>query len=324
MPFSLCEQCLKTTLHEPPQIRGKLVTPADYPLLRPFFIGQEHPLCAYSLASIIVWANEECLPHITIEDDTLFVCYEFATLAHMRHMLLPISPLRDFTPGELREIAARFGYDTFWFVPEDYVRRHGFSEIAAHFTIEHQTKWDDFVYASQDLSTLRGNRYAKKRNLIHQFERTTLGNGRVRVEPITADTGDECIAFLDRWAVERKYDVSGDLDLQCERDAATKALTHLDLLGLSGLLIRVDGEVAGFGLGGGLTSEMGVFLFEKALSDIKGLYQYFDRACAQHIFAGYEYINKESAMDQPGLAHAKKSYHPVRMVQSYRLTARKG
>ena len=64
---------------------------------------------------------------------------------------------------------------------------------------------------------------------------------------------------------------------------------------------------------------MGVLHFEKALSNIKGLYQYFDSECAKRLFKGYKYINKESDMGDPGLAKSKKSYHPVMIVKSYKL-----
>jgi hypothetical protein len=67
---------------------------------------------------------------------------------------------------------------------------------------------------------------------------------------------------------------------------------------------------------------MGVLNFEKAFSDIKGLYQYFDRECARRLFPGMAYINKENDMGEPGLQKAKKSYYPDRIVSAYELTVR--
>ena len=64
---------------------------------------------------------------------------------------------------------------------------------------------------------------------------------------------------------------------------------------------------------------MATLQYEKAFSSIKGLYQYFDNACAKTLFNGYTYINKESDMGIPGLAKAKKSYLPDRMVHASRL-----
>ena len=56
---------------------------------------------------------------------------------------------------------------------------------------------------------------------------------------------------------------------------------------------------------------------EKAYPKIKGLYQYFDKLCAEELFKGYKYITKESDMGVPGLPKAEQSYRPVKLVKSY-------
>jgi hypothetical protein len=65
---------------------------------------------------------------------------------------------------------------------------------------------------------------------------------------------------------------------------------------------------------------MGILNYEKAFSNVKGLYQFLDNQCAKQLFAGYRYINKESDMSLPNLARMKRSYHPVLRVKSYQLT----
>jgi hypothetical protein len=89
---------------------------------------------------------------------------------------------------------------------------------------------------------------------------------------------------------------------------------------LRGILVRLDGAVSAFGIVSHLNEEMAILNFEKAFSDVKGLYQFLDHECARQLFAGYRYINKESDMSLPNLAAMKKSYHPVMRVKSYRLT----
>jgi hypothetical protein len=64
---------------------------------------------------------------------------------------------------------------------------------------------------------------------------------------------------------------------------------------------------------------MATLQYEKAFGSIKGLYQYFDNACARMLVNGYTYLNKESDMGIPGLTKAKKSYHPLKMVRSVKL-----
>ena len=81
----------------------------------------------------------------------------------------------------------------------------------------------------------------------------------------------------------------------------------------------MDGAVSAFGISAPLTADTATLQYEKAFGSIKGLYQYFDNACARMLFDGYTYLNKESDMGIPGLSQAKKSYHPVRMVRSVKL-----
>ena len=89
---------------------------------------------------------------------------------------------------------------------------------------------------------------------------------------------------------------------------------------VNGILLRINGEVNAFAITSHLTDDMGVLQFEKALVKVKGLYQYLDNICAKNLLKGYKLTNKESDMSVPGLARAKKSYHPVMMVKSYKMT----
>jgi hypothetical protein len=295
------------------------LTPADYATYKPFFENQRYPLCAYSLASIIAWSNEEYKPLGAVYRDAFIVAAEFRTETQNRHLLLPIAPDCEFTPAELATVARQAGHTQFWFVPESYVQRFGEDVVGRHFTVKRHAAYDDYVYRVEDLAGLRGNRYSKKRNLIKQFQRTYVDPGKVAVEPITANSADDCLVFLEAWCQERDCDADEQVDLACEKRAAINSLKHLDDLELKGILLRIDGEVSAFGISAPLTRDMATLQYEKAFSRIKGLYQYFDNACARMLFNGYAYLNKESDMGIPGLAKAKKSYHPVELVRSMRL-----
>ncbi len=210
----------------------------------------------------------------------------------------------------------------YWCVSGDYVerRRQGLDEV---FHLEEQEEFEDYVYLAEDLARLKGNRYVRKRNLIHQFEREFGGNGsRSRVEPITRDSVPECLAFLEAWCEQRDCDVDEDIDLACERRAVITSLENFEALELSGILVRLDNAVSAFGIASRLTGDTGILNYEKAFSDVKGLYQFLDNECAKRLFAGFRYINKESDMSLPNLARMKRSYHPVLRVKSYKLTLR--
>lgn len=297
----------------------KKLTPGDYPELKKFFINQEYKLSAYSLPSIIVWSTEFFHPLGAVDNDTLIVGAEFKKDPERRHLIMPVSINSEYGPEKLYHLAKSTGYHQYFFVPEDYISAYGKEQIASFFTITEQKAFNDYVYLTQDLATLKGNKYSKKRNLINQFKREFVARKHVKTEPITKDTANECIDFLEQWCEERNCDKESDEELYCEKKAAINTIENIDILGIDSLALRLDGKISAFGMASRLTSNMGVFQFEKAFSEIKGLYQYFDNLCARKLFKQYTYINKESDMGLAGLAKAKKSYYPVMMVKSFRL-----
>jgi uncharacterized protein len=301
----------------------KPITPADYPELKRFFKGQKYRLSAYSLPSILVWRNQVYQPYGAVDGDTLHLGYEFPENNELRHLMLPLSPGKEFPPEELYELALAFGHKRYCFIHQDYIDTYGRGLVEHHFEIEEQEEFADYVYRTDDLALLKGNKYSKKRNLIKQFLRDYVEKNRVEMESMSPETALECIDFLEKWCKERDCDADPLKDLACEKIAAINTLENFGVLEIDGLLLRVDGRISAFGVATHLTEDMGVFHFEKAFSGIKGLYQYFDNLCAKHLFNGYTYINKESDMGIPGLAQAKKSYHPAAIMTSYQFVIKK-
>ncbi len=296
------------------------ITYLDYPRLAPFFRDQPHRLCVYSLSSLLAWSTQTYFPVGGIQGDTLLIGADFVHQPQHTHLILPLGQGQEFPPKTLRNLALETGFKRYWYVPETYLSRFGTDAVKTFFTIEEQPFLNDYVYNSRDLATLKGNRYAKKRNLVHQFERSVEPD-RIAVEPITSARTDACLAFLDRWCKERDCDLT-DEDLACEHQAIKNALNHIELGAMKGIALYIDGDMAAFAMGSRLTGDMGALHFEKALSSVKGLYQYFDRECAIRLFEGCQYINKESDMGVAGLRKAKHSYHPVMILKSFQLTLR--
>lgn len=293
------------------------ITPSDYPELKRFFIGQKYRLSAYSLPSILVWANKVYQPYAAMDGDALYIDYEFPEDSTLRHLMLPIFPAKEYPPEALYDLAVKLGHHRYCFIPQAYLDAYGHDAAGHFFEIEPQEEYFDYVYRSEDLALLKGNKYSKKRNLVKQFTRDFVAKKRVEMAPITTENAHACIDFLEEWCQERDCDADPEKDLACEKIAAINTLENFGVLEIDGLLLRVDGRISAFGIATRLTEDTGVFHFEKAFAGIKGLYQYFDKLCAEHLFSGYTYINKESDMGIPGLAQAKKSYHPVAIMKSY-------
>jgi hypothetical protein len=303
-------------------MKFKQIIPSDFRILKPFFSGQRHRLSVYSLSSIIAWQTEEFHPCAFVDKDSLFIAGEYVTLKENRHLILPISPTREYAPEELYDLAKGFGFEKYWFIPEDYLKQYGKMRVKALFKVKEQKDFEDYVYSADDLAKLKGNKYSRKRNLIHQFKRSYVYRNRVKIETITPSFVTECRDFVEKWCDEQNCDHKDEYYLYCEKEAAINMVENIKLFEAHGILLRIDGVVSAIGIASRLTEDMGILQFEKAFAGVKGLYQYFDQECARRLFQGFTYINKESDMNVPGLAKAKKSYHPVMMVKSYALTLR--
>ena len=299
------------------------LTPAEYARMKPFFENQRYPLCSYSLATIMAWNNCIFDAYYAVEGDAVFISEIKTGAPCKKHLFLPVSGAREYPPSGLASAAAGSGYSEYWFVPETYIESFGIGEVEKFFRVWEQPGYGDYIYRASDLAGLKGSRYSKKRNLIKQFKRDYLDRGRACVEEISPANSRECMDFLEGWCAEHgKRGRSLADHLECDKRPIINALKNPGGIGMSGILVRVDGRVGGFAMGSRLKGDMGVLNFEKALAEIKGLYQFLDNECAKRIFAGFAYINKESDLNNPGLAKAKKSYHPLMLVKSFRLEAK--
>ncbi len=300
----------------------KPVTVSDYDTIKQFFVNQPYNLSIYSPASIIAWSNQIFRAHYTVVDGMLFITCEAEKNPKDRHLILPVSQNCPCSPSNLYRYARQLGFDRYWYAPGDYLETVDRAELENLFLCEEQKEFDDYVYLTEDLIRLKGNKFSKKRNLINQFTREYLRNDRIQVENIGPASVEECLQFLDIWCEKHTCDAEQESNLACEKNALITTLTNLVPLESRGILIRVDGTVSALGIGSRLNRTTGTLNFEKAFSEIKGLYQFLDNECAKRLFNDLKYINKESDMNLPNLAESKQSYNPVMRVKSFSLTLR--
>ncbi|MDD5656324.1 MAG: phosphatidylglycerol lysyltransferase domain-containing protein [Elusimicrobia bacterium] len=297
-------------------MRLEPLRPSHYAELAPYFAAQQQPLSVYSLASLIAWS--QCIY------DTFFAVDDGAAIFVERRMddprvgrlLLPVCPGGLKPPAWVRERAAAAECREINGVSQRYLDAFR-PDIERLFAVSEQRDQEDYVYRAADLAGLPGRDYAKKRNLVRQFERDW--NGAIAARRIAPGNSGECLECLEQWRAQRAGQDWTDV-LECERRAITRALGAFSALGFEGVMISVAGRVRAFGIGSRLAADTWALHFEKAADQIKGLYQYLDRECARSLFPGLAYINKESDMGAPGLAKAKQSYHPAFKVKSYKLT----
>lgn len=179
------------------------------------------------------------------------------------------------------------------------------------FLFDKNRDFADYVYLAENLRTLKGRKYAQKRNHVNKFKSLYS----YHYEPITKLNIADCLALEDAWMEQHRDDESA-----VEEYAAISKAFHLyEALGLIGGILYVEDHPVAFTYGSPLNDNMFCTHVEKGDVRYEGVYQMINYLFAQHLPENYEYINREEDMGLSGLRKSKMSYEPA--VLMYKTTA---
>lgn len=172
----------------------------------------------------------------------------------------------------------------------------------------------DYVYSIDDLATLAGRKYQRKRNHFNRFRQA---HPDYRVEPITDENTPQVSALLDTWYAQRLA-ADPHADFHMERCALKKALQYRKELGMEGLVLIDGDKLLAMTLGSPLSKQTFDVQFEKALEEADGAYPAINCEFARYLKEKYpslQWLNREEDMGLEGLRKAKLSYNPDHFVE---------
>ena len=169
----------------------------------------------------------------------------------------------------------------------------------------------DYLYLREELATLPGNRFHKKKNRISYFS----ARHEYQVALFSEQYRSGCRKLLEVWLGMD----DGGASLGRELEAAAEALEKAELLALEGVVVTVAGEVKAFSLGERLNPETAVCHFEKADPFMEGVAQLVNREFSRLLFTECRFVNREQDLGDGGLRNAKLSYHPVELIKKFRI-----
>jgi uncharacterized protein len=169
----------------------------------------------------------------------------------------------------------------------------------------------EYVYLRSDLAQLPGKNFLAIRKQLNRFHHRFVST----VEAIRPTNLHEIQSFLQKWCLWKNCDA--EPLLAGERDAAFFAIAHFEQLGLSGLAIRVDGQIAAMAIYELISHDTALVHFEKALPDFEGIYKAINAETARHLPPSCMYVNRASDMGVAGLREAKTRYHPHHMLDAW-------
>lgn len=287
------------------------ITTENLKEILPYFVFQRNQICDYTSLGLYMWIDYFGYEY-ACDDDVLFL-RETKNSSNTVKYMIPLCKSGDFVSHIEKlvdfckqEIQLPLVLNA---VPEKYL-----DTLAQHFEIEKSFNrdWSDYVYNVSDLAKLSGKKFAKKRNLIHQF----CSYYRYRISPLTLDLVPDLVFFV------KKQQCQMDNYLENYENSQTiKVLENLSVFNLQGIVIYIDSEIAGFAIGEIQDDTLFVHI-EKANREFKGIYQALNWIMINELLKvkSFLYVNREEDVGNEGLRKAKLSYYPSEIINKFEVT----
>ena len=204
-----------------------------------------------------------------------------------------------------------------YFADEDAVELLKLQEDP-RFIVKEETDFRDYLYNGEELRTLPGKRFHKKKNLVNKFCREYEGRWEYRA----LSSADKVLIwdFLDRWYEKRPQEEgSAEDSLEYEVKGIHEMLQSdfsVPEYHIGGIFI--DGSLEAFSIGALNPREnMACIAVEKGNPEIPGIYQMINQQFLLHAFPDAALVNREDDMGLEGLRHAKESYSPCGYARKF-------
>jgi len=286
----------------------------DAGLLTAFLKRYPQPLAGYTFAALEAWKPFYHYGWCLVTPETLLITCTLDSDSHQhQHLLQPMGQLSADEKEEILRQAAKLDYSLrIVGVCDRFLKEH--ADFVQAFTVRDDRDLSNYVYSAEALAKLPGRKYSKKRNLLAQAQ----GLYQWTIQPLTLELTNSCFSVLESILEEEHPIVEGML----ERELAALEITlrKFDKLQQQGLLISAGERPVAFSIFEAISPTTAAIHFERALRSYKGLYQIINWETAKIIQAqGFEFINREEDLGDPGLRDAKMSYHPVEIIPVYEM-----
>jgi hypothetical protein len=280
----------------------------DIEIFDEFYKKHPPPHSDYSFVTMVCWKHYMKY-YYNLSKEALVILTDFKGERHLRSPVGKVSPDLD---REVFDLALQRCSDP----PIGMIHEQAKQRLKEQYPklkfVEHRDFFD-YVYSSRDLESLPGKKYIKLRNLTNRFRRKYP----YKVEMINEDNLHEVKILLMRWCLWKDCDKIPLL--KSEKKAVLYCVDRFFELGVSGIAIRMDGELEAVSIFEPINKETAIIHFEKAIPDFDGLYQIINQETAKILVKNHKFINRESDMGFPGLRLAKKKYHPTHMEKVYHI-----
>ena len=176
----------------------------------------------------------------------------------------------------------------------------------------------EYIYTSKSLLTLSGRHLKNKRNSFNAFCRDY--DGRFSVTKILPEHIGMIRELQGEWLDEklvRENNPIHESQLKQENDGVQCALDDFFELGLSGIVIFIDGELKGYMYGSPLSADCFDTISGKGSSDVPNISTVLKREIVRLCCESFKFVNFEEDLGIDGLRTMKTEYMPIRMIEKF-------
>lgn len=187
-------------------------------------------------------------------------------------------------------------------------------QFPGRFQITESRDYAEYIYSTERIADFSGAKLKNKRNEIRRFYKDY--GDRVSVSVIQKEDFPEIRAFGEKW-MQQNWEDHDQAALEREAREIDLHLKHFDALHLSGIVVRIDQAVCGYGYGTALSDTHYDKLIEKGDREIPNIYRVLFQELAKQCVPSYAYVNVEEDVGVMGLRQSKLSYHPEILLRKY-------
>lgn len=271
--------------------------------------------CEYSFATIFMWRNFNKIEYDIIND--LFIMKKYDKDIGYFFM----EPLGKLNDNILKNLVISLKCsenkeDNSWLfgnITERFLLRLN-TIFNGNLIFEEEKDKFDYIYDFNELKTLKGNKFRKKKNKYNQFIRNYNYKTIILKKSLDDYEKDKCYKFLEKWYLEN---LNQDGEFLAELEGTKELIKYLGELELDLIELYVDEELIGISIGESFSDNMYIIHVEKCLKEFNGAYAFINNTFINNTFLKVKYINREEDLGISGLRKAKMSYNPKFFEKKY-------
>ncbi|MCR4720417.1 MAG: phosphatidylglycerol lysyltransferase domain-containing protein [Lachnospiraceae bacterium] len=298
------------------------VTPEDRTTIDSFMMKYGGGSCQHSFIAMYGMRGKYGDKYL-IDEDVLYVLRTGLSSEKETAFLIPMgeSCLSDDGLKDAVEKTASYAHKTGTKLVFNTLEEKAMKRITdlfpGRFSVEEVRDSFEYIHTYEGLVNMEGSKYARRRQDMNSFNKNYGDATRIKI----IDEGDieELKSFQTAWNDDfREYcKATGKKIIDHEHEGIMNTFAHYGELPLSGIVLRINGEIKGYAYGTVISDNVYDVLIEKGDRNIKDIYRPLNRELVRMCAVGHKYINREEDCGDPGLRASKMSLVPEFFLKKY-------